>query len=135
MLPTSRKRKVEWLWPARIPHRKLTLFVGHTSLGKSFASLYVVTQLTTGNPWPDGSPNGNVIKSVIFSAEDSIADTIVPRLKALGAERGHIILTGRMRESNEAGEIAGARLISPATYRSLNGQTLTTETPTRNWSW
>ncbi len=100
------ERKVEWLWPARIPHRKLTLFVGHTSLGKSFASLYVVTQLTTGNPWPDGSPNGNVIKSVIFSAEDSIADTIVPRLKALGAERGHIILTGRMRESNEAGEIA-----------------------------
>jgi putative DNA primase/helicase len=100
-----KERPVQWLWPARIPGAKLTLFVGHPGLGKSFASLYIAAQLTNGNAWADGSPNGIIAKSVIFSAEDSIEDTIVPRLTALGAERGHIILARRVREANESGEI------------------------------
>ncbi len=99
------ERPIEWLWPSRIPRGKLVLFVGPPGLGKSFASLYVVAQLSNGRSWPDGSANGIISDSIVFSAEDSIADTIVPRLIALEAERGHIILARRVREANEAGEI------------------------------
>lgn len=102
-----REKSIEWLWPNRIPRGKLVLFVGHPGLGKSFASLYVAAQLSNGNPWADGSPNGIAAESVVFSAEDSIEDTIVPRLRSLGALQGSgkIFLVKRVREANEAGEI------------------------------
>jgi hypothetical protein len=102
-----REKSIEWLWPNRIPRGKLVLFVGHPGLGKSFASLYVAAQLSNGSPWADGSPNGIAAESVIFSAEDSIEDTIVPRLRSLGALQGSgkIFLVKRVREANEAGEI------------------------------
>jgi len=45
------------------------------------------------------------VRSLIFSAEDSAEDTIVPRLIALGAQRGKIHIAGRVRQANEAGEI------------------------------
>jgi putative DNA primase/helicase len=99
-----KERRVEWLWRGRIPLGKLVLYVGHPGLGKSFAALDVVARLTNGAVWPDGTPNGLIAKSLIFSAEDSIEDTI-PRLIELGATRGNAMLVRRMREANEAGEI------------------------------
>lgn len=102
---TVKERRLEWLWRGRIPLGKLVLFVGHPGLGKSFAALDVVARLTTGASWPDGAHNGVIAKSVVFSAEDSIEDTIVPRLAALGAARGHVMLVRRIREANDAGEI------------------------------
>jgi putative DNA primase/helicase len=100
-----RERPVQWLWAGRIPLGKLVLFVGHPGLGKSFAALDLVARMSTGAVWPDGSPNGQIAKSVVFSAEDSIEDTIVPRLTDLGAAKGHIMLARRLREANESGEI------------------------------
>jgi hypothetical protein len=50
----------------------------------------MVAAVTTGGDLPCGegrAPQGNV---VILSAEDGVADTIVPRLMAAGAEREHV---------------------------------------------
>jgi AAA domain len=89
---TIQAKKIEWLWPKRIPLGKLVLFVGHPGLGKSFTALDVAARLSTGAGWPDGSPGGLQGNSIVFSAEDGMADTIIPRLMALGAEPGRIWL-------------------------------------------
>jgi putative DNA primase/helicase len=50
----------------------------------------MVAAVTTGGPWPcsEGyAPLGNVI---ILSAEDDLADTMVPRLLAAGADRQRV---------------------------------------------
>ena len=83
----------EWLWPGRIAVGKLTLIAGEAGLGKSQVSIAMAGAVATGGPWPCGegrAPLGNVI---FLCAEDSAADTIVPRLMATGANlrRVHII--------------------------------------------
>ncbi len=79
--------QVSWLWPNRIAIGKLTLIAGDPGLGKSFVTLDMAARLSRGLPWPD-SPNVHTIKggTVILSAEDGIADIIVPRLLAAGAD-------------------------------------------------
>src|SRR5262245_54814039 len=84
---------VEWLWPGRVALGKLTLIAGEAGLGKSQVSIAMAAAVTTGGEWPcseSRAPQGNV---VILSAEDGVADTIVPRLMAAGADlkRVHII--------------------------------------------
>jgi Bifunctional DNA primase/polymerase, N-terminal/AAA domain/Primase C terminal 1 (PriCT-1) len=76
--------EVDWLWPGRVARGKLTVLVGDPGLGKSYLSLDIAARITRGSHWPDGSraPRGKVI---LLSAEDGLADTIRPRLDALGA--------------------------------------------------
>jgi hypothetical protein len=96
------EKKVKWLWRFRIPLGKLTLFAGQPGLGKSFATLDAAARLSTQRGWPDRAPAyGEIIDSVIFSAEDAMADTMI----ALGADRSRISIAKRMREVNPSGEI------------------------------
>ncbi len=100
-----KERPVEWLWHHRIPLDMLTLFVGIPGVGKSFAALDVVARLSNGSEWPDGSPNDLKVDSIVFSAEDTMDSTIVPRLRLLGADLTRVKVVKRIREANEAGEI------------------------------
>lgn len=80
-------RKVEWLWPARIPLGKLTTFAGNGGLGKTFVLCDIAARVTTGNIWPD-TPQGPAtqVGQVLFvSGEDDPDDTLVPRLIEVGA--------------------------------------------------
>ena len=84
--------KVDWLWVGRIARGKHTCIAGEPGTGKSQLSIVITAAITTSGGWPCGegwAPLGNVI---ILSAEDSAADTIVPRLMAVGADldRVHI---------------------------------------------
>lgn len=99
------RKEVHWLWPNRIPLGKLVLYVGHPGLGKSFAALDLVAHLTNGADWPDEIPNSVKADSIVFSAEDSMADTIIPRLEALGAVKGHTRLVRRTKEADQSGQI------------------------------
>jgi hypothetical protein len=74
---------VEWLWDNRIPLGKLSLLVGDPGLGKSFLTLYIAAQVTTGRPWPDDPFKHPIFKGsvIILTAEDDISDTVLPRLK------------------------------------------------------
>jgi putative DNA primase/helicase len=78
-------RKVEWLWPDRVPLRKLTTFAGIGGLGKTFVLLYMASCVSRGLAWCDGSPcpAGEVL---FISGEDDPDDTLVPRLIELGAD-------------------------------------------------
>jgi putative DNA primase/helicase len=85
--------RLEWVWPGRIARGKVALLGGPPGLGKSQVTANIAATVATGGRWPcdEGrAPQGEV---VILSAEDGIADTIVPRLIAAGSDtsRVHIV--------------------------------------------
>ena len=87
MIPTL------WRWPGYIPKKKIFLWVGDPSQGKSVMSCMIAAYITTGKKFPgDDSleeyPPQNVI---ILSAEDDIDDTIIPRVKVAGGDLSKII--------------------------------------------
>ncbi len=75
---------ITWLWPGRIARGKLSLLAGHPGVGKSQLALGMAATLSRGWNWPDGAP-GCFGDTLILSAEDDPADTIIPRLMANGA--------------------------------------------------
>jgi putative DNA primase/helicase len=92
-------QRVEHLWPGRIAIGKLTLIAGKPGVGKSNLTCYGTAIVTKGGAWPcdEGrAPIGNV---VILSAEDGLADTIVPRLMAAGADLDRVeVVSGTQDE-------------------------------------
>lgn len=84
--------RIEWLWPGRIARGKTSMIAGQPGLGKSQITASIAATVSTGGMYPDGSraERGSVI---ILSAEDDPADTIRPRLDAVGADvsRVHVV--------------------------------------------
>jgi hypothetical protein len=77
--------RVEWLWSRRIPKGKVTILDGDPGKGKSTILYDLAARITVGSPLPDGEsvePGG----TLIVSAEDGAADTIVPRFLAAGGD-------------------------------------------------
>jgi hypothetical protein len=77
---------LSWLWPGRLALGKLALLEGDPGLGKSLLALDLCARLSTGQPFPDGAPTCGPANSIVLNAEDGAADTIRPRLEALGAD-------------------------------------------------
>ena len=99
-------KKVEWLWPNRVPLGKLTLFVGDPDNGKSMVGTYVTAATTTGLDWYEAKNVLSPSEVLIFASEDDKDDTIVPRLIAAGAnldkvQFGEIRSDGPNQTSNE----------------------------------
>jgi hypothetical protein len=81
--------EVRWLWMGRYPRRKPVILEGDPGLGKSLLSLDLSARLSVGYGMPDGTPNpfdGLPAATVILSAEDDPADTILPRFLAAGGD-------------------------------------------------
>lgn len=93
--------EVSWLWPGRLPRGKLAVLVGEPGVGKSFVSLDVAARISAGAQWPDGGPAplGDVI---LLSAEDGVADTLRPRLDALGGDPARVTVLRAVQDA--AGE-------------------------------
>jgi hypothetical protein len=91
---------IEWLWPGRIAIGKLTLIGGDPGLGKSQIATFVAARITTGSPWPCNEGRAIVGNVVIFSAEDGVADTIVPRLVSAGADRERVEIVSGVVDSS-----------------------------------
>jgi hypothetical protein len=78
-------KRVTWVWPGRIPAGKVTMLDGDPGLGKSMITTDLTARLTTASPFPDGHRPDKARCVLLLSAEDGVEDTIVPRLKAAGA--------------------------------------------------
>lgn len=89
LLSDVREEPVRWLWRGRIPLGKLTLLDGDPGLGKSHVTHDLAARITTGRPMPDGAAGveGGV---VLLSAEDGLADTVVPNLRAAGGDPARV---------------------------------------------
>jgi hypothetical protein len=83
-LASIKPQATDWLWRDRIPCGAQTIFTGWPGVGKSQQQCGTVWQVSTGKPWPDGSPCpcGDII---MLTCEDGYAPTVVPRLLAAGA--------------------------------------------------
>ncbi len=85
--------EMQWLWPNRIPAGKIVIISGKPDCGKSLCMVDFVAHITTGSNWPDGERNVYGRRKVLFaSSEDDAADTLVPRLKAAGADLNNVLL-------------------------------------------
>ena len=96
--------KVDWLWVGRIARGKHICIAGEPGTGKSQLSIVITAAITTSGGWPCGegwAPLGNVI---ILSAEDSAADTIVPRLMAVGADLDRVHIVSAVRNLDGKGQ-------------------------------
>jgi len=78
---------VQWLWEGRIPFGKVTLLDGEPGTGKSLLAMDIAARVSQGKAMPlahqKPAPAANV---VMFNDDDSLADTIRPRLEAAGAD-------------------------------------------------
>jgi len=98
-------KPLRWLWPGRIPLGKLTLFAGDPGLGKSFVTLDIAARVTRGTGWPDDLTTSCESGSVILlNAEDDPADTIRPRLEAVGADLSKVHILQAVRHAKPSGE-------------------------------
>ncbi|AOU98151.1 hypothetical protein BI364_09450 [Acidihalobacter yilgarnensis] len=90
---------IQWLWVGWIARGKLHLLVGAPSTGKTTLLMALAAIVSHAGMWPDGTtaPGGHV---VILSFEDDPHDTLVPRLKAAGADMSKIVIVGDVREED-----------------------------------
>lgn len=83
------EERLYWLWRGRIPLGAITLLDGDPGLGKSLLTLDLAARVSTGREMPDGTPGvegEGPQRVLLFSAEDDPARTILPRLRAAGAD-------------------------------------------------
>jgi hypothetical protein len=76
---------ITWLWDGYLPLGKLTLLAGAGGTGKSTIAFSLAGTITNAGTWPDGTRCNVAGNVLIWSSEDDPADTIKPRLMAVGA--------------------------------------------------
>jgi AAA domain/Primase C terminal 2 (PriCT-2)/Bifunctional DNA primase/polymerase, N-terminal len=76
---------VEWIWSGYLARGKFHVLGGQKGAGKSTITFSFAATITKGGTWPDGcrAPLGNVL---IWSGEDDMSDTIMPRIAAMGGD-------------------------------------------------
>jgi len=97
---TLKPEPVKWLWREWLAQGKLHILAGAPGQGKTTISLAFMATVTTGGRWPDGTrcPVGNVL---MWSGEDDPADTLLPRLLAMGADVARVFFVTGSRIDNE----------------------------------
>lgn len=84
-------QKLEWLWLNFVPLGKITYFSGMPDCGKSVTTLDLVARVSSGRDFADGSPNKWGAREVLLAvSEDGVEDTVVPRLRAAGANMTNV---------------------------------------------
>jgi putative DNA primase/helicase len=105
-------QNVSWLWPGWLARGKFHLLGGQPGAGKTTLALRLAAIISSGGRFPggDSSPAGHVI---IWSGEDDVADTLVPRLIASGADVDRIFFVTGMREGGKARAFDPSKDVEP----------------------
>ena len=111
-----RPEPIKWLWRGWIARGKLHVLAGAPGTGKTSAAVALAATVTIGGRWPDGTiaDPGDVF---IWSGEDDIKDTLVPRLIAARADLKRVHFVSGITEDGKT------RSFDPATdANALNDQ-------------
>lgn len=104
-------KKVEWLWPGRIPVGKQTTFAGQTGMGKTFTVCDIAARITVAGEIPfSGGAKFQEGTVLMISAEDDADDTIMPRFIELGGDPSKIAFLSP--ESEEHFSLAALDLLN-----------------------
>jgi RecA-family ATPase len=92
------ERPLRWLWRDRIPLGAITVLDGDPGCGKSTIAYDIAAHVTTGRPMPNCTtatvePAG----VIIIQGEDMAGQSVVPALRAAGADLTKIKLLDRNR--------------------------------------
>ena len=101
-------KPIEWLWKERIACGKLTVIAGNAGLGKSQITAYLAKVVTTGGCFHNENEAVKIGRVIFLSAEDDPADTIKPRLVAVGANVSLCHVLSAINTQNQNGK-AGKR--------------------------
>jgi putative DNA primase/helicase len=93
-------QSVEWLWKYRIAKGALNVLAGLPDKGKGLTWCNIVARVTTGGMWPADEGRASKGNVIIFSAEDDIRRTVIPRLMGAGADLERIEMVEMMRNSD-----------------------------------
>ena len=83
-------KPIDWLWDGYLPRGMLALLAGLPGCGKSTLSLAMAATITNAGRWPDGTLMKNPGSVLIWSSEDQIDTTLVPRLMAMNADLSRV---------------------------------------------
>ncbi len=110
---------IRWLWNGWLAKGKLHIFAGMAGTGKTTIAIALASTITTGGRFPDGSkcPIGSVL---IWSGEDSTADTLVPRLMAAGADLSKVHFVGDTTSNYELRSFDPATDMQPLMIKSAS---------------
>jgi putative DNA primase/helicase len=91
---------IRWIWSNWLARGKLHLLAGAPGTGKTTIALSIASTIATGGRWPDGSQaeRGDVL---IWTGEDGIADTLLPRLLAAGGDASKVHFVSSMQEDGK----------------------------------
>lgn len=103
---------INWLWQDWLAASKFHLLAGRAGTGKTTLALSMAATISAGGSLPDGAP-AQVGDVVIWSGEDGVRDTLVPRLLASGADMSRVHFVGGVSDGH------GQRTFAPATDTSL----------------
>jgi putative DNA primase/helicase len=87
-------RAVTWAWKDRFAIGSLGLIAGLPDKGKGLVSADIIARCTTGGEWPCNEGKAPKGKVIWFTAEDSIENTVKPRLAAAGADMELVEIVG-----------------------------------------
>ena len=99
---------VRWHWDGWLAAGKLHILAGPAGTGKTTLALALAATITSGGRWPDGT-RATVGNVAMWSGEDGIAETLVPRLIANGADSVRITFVRGVADQG------GRRPFDPAT--------------------
>ncbi|HTI50825.1 MAG TPA: AAA family ATPase [Planctomycetaceae bacterium] len=125
----------EWLWPNRIPLRRLTILAGDSTAASAVAR-DIAARVSSGQGWPDAAAetlpaavaNGATVsagtpaagKVLILSPRREIAETLVPALNRAGADLAQVFcLDGVLQRPRQVSSGWARPLQLPEDLRSL----------------
>ena len=112
---------VSWLWDGRVPAGHVTMIAGREGIGKSLLVCWMAAQVTRGEL--DGMLTGTPRNVMYCTTEDSWAHTVIPRLKAAGADLTRIYRVDVETVDSAGGAYVSAELTLPKDVRLLAAKT------------
>jgi putative DNA primase/helicase len=95
-------QRTRWLWPGHLPAGAFVLLNGRQGDGKGTIGASFISRLTTGSPLPDGF-RPDPVNCAVLSLEDDSEQTVVPRLKAAGADLSRVSILDGVNARDEEG--------------------------------
>jgi len=87
---TVKPRAIRWVWPSRIAEGKITVFAGNPGASKTLLLIAIIAIVSRGGLFPMNEGRSPKRRVLVLSTEDDIADTLVPRLIAAGADMNYV---------------------------------------------
>ena len=82
---------VSWLAPGLLPFGKFVIIEGDPGQGKSTLTLEIAARVTRGESVLGGAPH-EARNVVLVTYEDGLADTVRPRIDALGGDASRVFV-------------------------------------------